>query len=41
MGAIGRQRIATNLNWNAQIPHLLAAYRRVLEKRPNRSKVTA
>jgi glycosyltransferase involved in cell wall biosynthesis len=32
MGDIGFQRITTDLNWDAQVPSLLAAYERVLAK---------
>jgi hypothetical protein len=32
MGDIGFQRITTDLNWDAQVPGLLAAYERVLAK---------
>jgi glycosyltransferase involved in cell wall biosynthesis/SAM-dependent methyltransferase len=34
MGAIGFQRITTDLSWDAQVPGLLAAYERALAKRP-------
>ena len=30
MGAIGRVRVATVLNWDAQVPQLLAAYAKAL-----------
>jgi glycosyltransferase involved in cell wall biosynthesis len=33
MGAIGKQRMATALSWEHQIPHLLAAYERALPAR--------
>jgi glycosyltransferase involved in cell wall biosynthesis len=32
MGAIGFQRITTDINWDAQVPSLLAAYERALAK---------
>jgi glycosyltransferase involved in cell wall biosynthesis len=32
MGQIGRQRLVTALSWELQIPKLLAAYERALEK---------
>lgn len=32
MGQIGRQRLVTTLNWEMQVPKLLAAYERALEK---------
>jgi glycosyltransferase involved in cell wall biosynthesis len=32
MGEIGQQRFRSALSWEAQIPHLLAAYKRALEK---------
>jgi glycosyltransferase involved in cell wall biosynthesis len=34
MGAIGRQRVATVLNWDAQVPKLLAAYAKALGEDP-------
>lgn len=34
MGAIGRRRVEDDLNWQRQIPPLIAAYLRVAEKRP-------
>jgi glycosyltransferase involved in cell wall biosynthesis len=33
MGKIGQQRLVTSLSWELQVPKLLAAYKRVLEKR--------
>jgi glycosyltransferase involved in cell wall biosynthesis len=32
MGQIGRQRLVTTLKWELQIPKLLAAYKRAMEK---------
>jgi glycosyltransferase involved in cell wall biosynthesis len=32
MGEIGQERFRSSLSWEAQIPHLLAAYKRALEK---------
>jgi glycosyltransferase involved in cell wall biosynthesis len=32
MGAIGHQRLVTTLSWEQQVPRLLAAYRRVLDR---------
>jgi glycosyltransferase involved in cell wall biosynthesis len=37
MGAEGRRRVETTLNWDSQKPALLAAYRRVLDKRSRRA----
>lgn len=34
LGAIGFQRITTDLSWEAQVPRLLAAYERALVKQP-------
>ena len=34
LGEIGLQRITTDLNWDAQVPSLLAAYERALAKPP-------
>lgn len=34
LGAIGYQRITTDLSWDAQVPSLLAAYERALAKQP-------
>jgi hypothetical protein len=36
MGRIGRQRLVTTLSWEQQVPKLLAAYQRALEKGRNR-----
>jgi hypothetical protein len=32
MGEIGRERVATVLNWDAQVPNLLDAYAKALSK---------
>jgi glycosyltransferase involved in cell wall biosynthesis len=32
MGQVGRDRFVTRLTWEQQVPKLLAAYRRALEK---------
>jgi glycosyltransferase involved in cell wall biosynthesis len=37
MGQIGRQRLVKSLNWELQVPKLLAAYKRALEKGRGRS----
>ena len=34
MGEIGRRRLVAKLSWELQVPKLLAAYQRALEKRP-------
>jgi glycosyltransferase involved in cell wall biosynthesis len=36
MGAVGRERMETSLEWRLQIPSLLAAYDRALEKTERR-----
>lgn len=33
MGALGRARVLENLSWSSSVPHLLAAYDRVAQKR--------
>jgi glycosyltransferase involved in cell wall biosynthesis len=37
MGALGRKRVETELSWDFQIVELIAAYRRVVEKKPLRA----
>ncbi|OYU19178.1 MAG: glycosyltransferase WbuB [Rhodobacteraceae bacterium PARR1] len=33
MGALGRARVLENLSWGSSVPHLLAAYERIAQKR--------
>jgi glycosyltransferase involved in cell wall biosynthesis len=40
MGQIGRQRLVSTLSWELQIPKLLAAYERALEKGRARGQAT-
>ena len=40
MGRIGRQRLVTTLSWELQVPKLLAAYERALEKGRSRQAAT-
>jgi glycosyltransferase involved in cell wall biosynthesis len=41
MGELGRQRVESELEWRLQIPQLLAAYERALEKRILRKRIRA
>ena len=41
MGALGRERVISQLSWDASVPALLAAYERALSKRPQGARVAS